>query len=285
ATVWIVVSGPNQENSARNTLQGGGADLDHVEFVHANTDSVWIRDYGPRFIDEDGEPAISDHSYNRPRPNDNQFAPWLANHWQVPLYDLGLSHGGGNFHLFRNGDALATRLIVNENEGLDEDDIIQRFAEHQGLNLILTDPLPANFDSTQHIDMWLLPLADDKVLIGEYAANQGGGVPRTVTEDTAAMMAARGYTVYRTPGWRSGNAHFTYANSVILNQTVLVCQFNGYTEQNAQALAVFTQALPFHDIVPINCSGIISNSGAIHCIVKHVPQMVLFRDTFDGHSF
>lgn len=285
ATIWIVVSGSNQENSARSVLQGGGANLDHVQFVHANSNSVWIRDYGARFIDNDGLPAISDHTYNRPRPLDNQFAPLLASAWDVPLYDLGLTHGGGNFHLFRNGDALATRLIVNENPGLDEDDIIQRYAEHQGLDLILTDPLPANYDSTQHIDMWLLPLADDTVLIGEYAANQGGGVPRQVTEDTAAMMAARGYTVYRTPGWRANNAHFSYANSVIINETVLVCQFNGYPAQNAIAVGVFEQALPFHDIVPIDCSGIITLSGAIHCIVKHVPEMVLFRDTFDGHSF
>jgi agmatine deiminase len=79
--------------------------------------------------------------------------------------------------------------------------------------------------------------------------------------------------------------HYTYTNSVILNETVLVCQFNGYPTQNAQAVSVFEEAMPFHDIVPINCSGIIGQSGAIHCIVKHVPEVVLFRDTFDGHSY
>lgn len=130
----------------------------------------------------------------------------------------------------------------------------------------------------------MLPLGDDKVLIGEYAANQGGGVPRQVTEATAAMMADRGYTVYRTPGWRANFAHFTYTNAVIVNQTVLVCQFDGYPSQNAQAVSVFEAAMPYHDIVPIDCSGIIGNAGAIHCIVMHVPETVLFRDTFDGWS-
>lgn len=171
ATVWIAVSGMTQENAARSVLQGAGADLDHVEFVHANTDSVWIRDYGPRFIDDDGLPAISDHPYNRPRPNDDLFPGVVASNWSVPLFDLGLLHGGGNFHLFRNRDAFMTRLIVNENPGVTADEIIERYQQHQGLNLTLTDPFPASYDSTQHIDMWMLPLGDDKVLIGEYAAN------------------------------------------------------------------------------------------------------------------
>src|SRR5690606_23189118 len=118
-----------------------------------------------------------------------------------------------------------------------------------------------------------------------YDAAQGGGVPRQVTEATASLMASRGYTVFRTPGWRTGNTHFTYTNSVIVNQTVLVCQFNGYPTQNAQALAVFEEAMPYHDIVPIDCSDIIGSAGAIHCIVMHVPYPVLFRDTFDGHSY
>src|SRR5690606_26595374 len=102
---------------------------------------------------------------------------------------------------------------------------------------------------------------------------------------TAADMAGRGYTVYRTPGWRASGAHHTYTNSVIVNKTVLVCQFNGYSAQNAQAVSVFEEAMPFHDIVPIDCSGIIGLSGAVHCIVMHVPHPVLFRDTFDGHSY
>lgn len=283
ATVWIAVSGLSQENSARSALQGGGANMAQVEFIHAPTDSVWIRDYGPRFIDNAGELAISDHDYNRPRPNDDVFPSAVASDWSVELFDLGLVHGGGNFHLFRDRDAFMTRLIVNENPGLSEAQIIQRYQDHQGVDLTLTDPFPQSYDSTQHIDMWMLPLRDKVVLIGEYASNQGGGVPRQVTEATAAMMAARGYKVLRTPGWNIGGAHYTYTNSVIVNQTVLVCQFSGYPTQNAQAVAAYQSAMPDHDVVPVDCSSIIGLSGAIHCIVKHVPEIVLFRDAFDGY--
>lgn len=287
ARVWIAVTGISQENSARSTLNNAEANLDYVHFIHqpcsGDNCSVWMRDYGPRFIHENGVLAISDHTYNRPwRTQDNAFPDLIAGQWNVALYDIGLTHGGGNFHLFRNREAFMTRLIVNENFGVSESEIIARYAAHQGLDVTLTDPFPQSYDSTQHIDMWMLPLGDNKVIIGEYGAAEGNGVPRMVTEATAAEMASRGYTVYRTPGWRSGGAHHTYANSVIVNQTALVCQFGGFPTQNAQALAVYQEAMPFHDIVPIDCSSIIPLSGAIHCIVKHIPEPVLFRNTFDG---
>ncbi len=291
ATVWVVVSGSAQQASASATLSGSAANMAHVRFITATTDSVWIRDYGPRFIDDWGKRAVSDHTYNRPRPNDNNFPSVFAGQIGETVYNLPLEHGGGNFHLFRGRDAYMTRLIADENPSLTEQQIKDAYLEYQGLDLTLTDPLPACFDSTQHIDMWMLPLTDDKVLIGEYAAtdgcrNQGStiGVPKAVTDATAELMASRGYTVYRTPAWGSNlttqRAHYTYTNSVIVNQTVLVCQFNGEATRNAQALSTFQTALPDHDIVPVNCSSIITQAGAIHCIVMHVPDL-LFRAPLD----
>ena len=278
--VWVVVDGLSQENSARNVLQGGGADLGRLHFIHAPSDSVWIRDYGPRFVQHDGTRAIVDHDYNRPRPNDDLVPFAVGADWNEPVYEIPLVHGGGNFHLFGNRDAFMTRLVTNENPGVPEAEVLADFRAWEGLDVTLFDPFPSSYDSTQHIDMWMLPLADGKVLIGEYDAGQGGGVPKTVTDAAATELAGRGYTVYRTPGWSSGGTHYTYANSVIVNQVVLICRFDGYTSQNAAALATYQEALPDHTIVQVDCSDIIWLSGAIHCIVMHVPDL-LFRDDSD----
>lgn len=279
--VWIVVGNANQQASATSVLQGGGADMTHVRFVIANTDSVWIRDYGPRFIDAAGRRAIADHTYNRPRPNDNLFPGVFAGQLGETLYAMPLVHGGGNFHLFRNREAFMTRLIVNENPGLTEQQVKDVYLAYQGLDVTLTDPFPSSYDSTQHIDMWMLPVDDDKVVIGNYAPGEGGGVPKTVTDATASLMQSRGYTVYRTPGWRAGGAHHTYTNAVIVNQVALICRFGGANAaRDIEALAVFKEAMPDHDIVQVDCSGIIGLAGAIHCIVMHVPDL-LFRQDFD----
>ena len=93
------------------------------------------------------------------------------------------------------------------------------------------------------------------------------------------------FTTSRVParsacGWNSGGTHYTYTNSVIMNRLVLVCQFNGYPAENAAAIEIFESALPEHEIVPVDCSGIIGLAGAIHCIVMHVPDLV-FRNDYD----
>lgn len=279
--VWVVVSGSAQQTSAASALQGGGADMAHVHFVTAASDSVWIRDYGPRFIDDAGRRAIADHTYNRPRPNDDAFPDVFAGQLGETLYAMPLVHGGGNFHLFRNREAFMTRLIANENPSYSEQQIKDIYRAYQGLDVTLTDPFPSSYDSTQHIDMWMLPVGDDKVIIGTYAAGEGGGVPKTVTDATATLMESRGYTVYRTPGWRSGGAHYTYTNSVIVNNVTLICKFGGsYAARDAEARATFEAAMPANTIIQVDCSGIISLSGAIHCIVMHVPDL-LFRADFD----
>ncbi len=277
--VYVVVSS-GYYNSAVTTLTNAGADMSQVEFIIANTNSVWIRDYGPRFISEDGSRAIVDHTYNRNRPLDNQIPDHLAALWGEPSYDIGLYHGGGNFHLYEDDDAYMSELIVNENPPLTPAEIEQRYLDYQGLDVTITDPLPSWFDSTQHIDMWMLPVADREVIIGEYA---DGTAANTVTETWVTELTNRGYTIHRTPGWNPGGTHYTYTNAVIFNDIVFIPEFSGYATENAQAVAVFEAAFPGKTIIPVDCTSIIGSAGAIHCIVMHVPEVTagLFADGFE----
>jgi len=267
AHVWVVVDNTSEQTTAANALSAAGANMSFVHFIVRTTDTVWIRDYGPRFIFEDGNRAIIDHTYNRPRPNDDAFNDYLASLWGIAQYDLPLTHGGGNFHLFSNGDAFMTSLILNENPGWTEQQVKDAFEAYENVNLTIYPAFPSSFDSTQHIDMWFFPVGDSKVIIGQYSPSTGQ--PYTITENAVADLVARGYTVYRTPGWNSGGTHYTYTNAVILNDQVLISRFN--VAQDAQALATFQAALPGYTIRQIDNSDIIGAAGAMHCIVMHVP--------------
>jgi agmatine deiminase len=268
-TVYCVVDTASEQTSATSTLSAGGVNMSRVQFIVRTTDTVWIRDYGPRFIFENGQRAIIDHTYNRPRPNDNAFNDYVATLWSTPQYDIPLTHGGGNFHLFSNGEAFMTSLIQTENSSLTAQQIKDYYRAYQNLDVTIYPGFPTSFDSTQHIDMWMLPLADHKVIIGQYASSTG--TPYTITENAAADLTARGYTVYRTPGWNSGGTHYTYTNGVILNNRAIISKFN--VTQDAQALATFQQALPGYTIQQVDCSSIITAAGAMHCIVMHVPAL------------
>ncbi len=280
--VYILVSSPSLQASATSVLQGAGADMSQVEFILYASNTVWIRDYGPRFISEDGHAAIVDHLYNRPRPQDDAFPGYLAGLWGLPSYDLLLYHGGGNFHLFADRDAFMTDLVLDENPGSSEQDVVDLFAAYQNLALSIEPGFPTTFDSTQHIDMWMMAVRDQEVIIGQYEWSDGD--PYDITEAAATDLAAAGYTVHRTPGWNSGGTHYTYTNAVVFNDLVFIPEFSGYPAENAQAAAVFAAAYPDHQVIPVDCSSIIHSAGAIHCVVMHVPSIgtMPFEDGFES---
>ena len=176
-----------------------------------------------------------------------------------------------------------TDLILDENPGLEAQDVEDYYLAYQNLDLTITGALPSFFDSTQHIDMWMLPVADREVIVGRYDPGEAGGIPNQVTEDTVDDLVGRGYTVHRTDGWGAGGTHFTYTNSVVTSGVVLICEFDGYPTENAEALSVYQAAFPGRDIVQVDCSGIIHAAGAIHCIVMHVPRVgeLVHRDGFE----
>lgn len=268
AITYLLVTGSSQQASATSTLSGAGADLSQVEFITYSANTVWIRDYGPRYIFEDGNRAIVDHTYNRPRPLDNAFPDYLSILWGEPHYDIPLTHGGGNFHLFTNRDAFMSDLILNENPGLSEQDVIDLYYEYQNLELTIYPRFPSYIDSTGHIDMWMMPLKDDTVVISEWAS----GPAYTITEDATADLQARGYTVHRVPAWNSGGTHYTYTNAVIINDLLFVSNFGGsYVTEDLQVQAIYQAAMPNLQIIPVYSGSIIQASGAIHCVVMHVP--------------
>ncbi|MEM9558240.1 MAG: agmatine deiminase family protein [Acidobacteriota bacterium] len=282
STVWIFVASASQQSSAAATLAGAGADMDQIEFLIRDTDSVWMRDYGPRFVSDAGTRTIVDHEYNRPRPFDNAVPDYLAQTWSIPDFDIPLVHGGGNFHLFGDGTAFMTDLILAENPGLTEQQVIDYFRDYEGLDLTLWPALPASFDATQHIDMWMLPVRDGVAIVNEY--DPSTGTPHTVTETFTAELETRGYTVHRIRGRNASGTHYTYANSVIFNDIVFIPEYDPYPVDNAAAVTVYETAFPNHQIIPVDASFLVQFAGVLHCIVMHVPSDLsgIFFDGFES---
>src|SRR5690606_18499064 len=88
--VITLVSGPAQEAQAANAYTSAGVRMEHADFLHAPTNSIWTRDYGPFYIaGEDGPLGIVDFVYNRAkRPDDDAVPAALAEHLGVPFYAM-----------------------------------------------------------------------------------------------------------------------------------------------------------------------------------------------------
>ncbi len=268
----VVLDSAGEESGARSRIAAAGADMARVRFVVVPTDTIWIRDYGPRYVFQGDVRVIIDHTYNRPRPKDNAFNGGFSALRGHQRYELGLVHGGGNFHLDARGRARTTRLINNENPTLSEPEIHDIWQRYQAVDTRFYQPFPRSVDSTQHIDMWMQVIADDAVVISDWPFNPGS-VQAQICDSTAQAMAAEGYTVHRVPARSVGGVHYTYTNVVLCNGLVLIPSYTNSTvsPHNAQALAVWRAAMPNKTVRQLNCQSIVTAAGVMHCIVMHQP--------------
>ena len=278
--VYCIVSSSYQ-NSAQNTFQSAGVNMDNVTFVNAPTDSYWVRDYGPWYIFEDTHPAIVDNIYNRPRPNDDNISSVFANYWNIPMYGMNLQHTGGNMMEDGRGHGVSDNLVVQEN-GYNENNVRNKMRDYLGIDPyhITIDP---QGDYIAHVDCWGKYLAPDKILIARVPqSNSHYNDYESVAQyfETTNCCWGYPYKVYRVdePG---GYTLAPYTNSLILNKSVYVPLGDNNT-YNQNALAVYQEAMPGYEIVGVeNNDYSISweNTDALHCRARGIMDFnMLFVD-------
>ena len=271
ANVYVACDSNSEANSARNSMVSQGADASRVFTVVRSTDTVWIRDYGPRYIFEGNCRAVVDHDYNRPRPNDDAFNEYFAGWIGHGYYRLPLTHGGGNYHANSIGDGAATELINNENPQLTEAEIWQIWKDYQNVDTIFHTPFPTSVDYTQHIDMWMQITGDQEIIISDWPSHSGS-TQDDICDDAAVWYAAQGWTVYRVPAYTDGWTHYTFTNMVICNNLVLLPRYNSISSYwSTDALAAVQSAMPNRTVVQVVCDNLAYSAGVMHCISMHVP--------------
>jgi len=271
ANVYVACDSSSEANSARNSMIAQGADASRVFTVVRSTDTVWIRDYGPRMIFEGGCRAVVDHNYNRPRPNDDDFNIHFADVMNFGYYRNPLTHGGGNFHVSGAGDSAATRLINNENPGYSESEIWQIWKDYQNLDTEFHTPFPTSVDYTQHIDMWMQIVGNESIIISDWP-NHVGSTQDTICDGAASYYQSIGWDVYRTNSYTDGWTHYTYTNMVICNDLVLLPKYSDLASSwDSNALAVVQAAMPGKTVVQIWGDSLAYSAGVFHCICMHVP--------------
>lgn len=277
--MYIGYSSASVMTSAISRLDAYEVDLDNVTFYQTTYNSIWARDYGPRYVYEDNVRVITDHQYNRPsRPLDDHVPANFSLMKQQQIYQMGIGsqpliHGGGNFHLATNGEAYATQLITNENPSFTAAQIQQLYADYQGDDLTITPVFPSNIDATGHIDMWMQIYDDHKVFISDWPDNVGS-TQDNICDDTATLMASRGYEVTRIPAYTINGTHYTFTNMVIFNNVVMFPQYTSGPGATVSAEALAIAQDKFGDsmtVYPINANSIVTAAGVFHCIVQHVP--------------
>jgi len=279
---YVVVASTAEQNFATSLFSGAGADMSKVQFIIAPTNAIWLRDYGPHFIWQDGARATVDSHYYPSRPLDNYVPTLLADDFfKEPSYDIGLYYSGGNFQPGPGRTGFTTSLINQDNPDLTDTEIGELYDTYQGIDELHIFPrLPSTVDGTGHIDMWFYMVDEDTVIISEFDPGSNA-TAIAVTEAAEDYMIRKGYEVIRVPD-RNGyhpndpQAHFTYTNAFRVNDRIFIPSYGSaggdHVARDAAAIAAWQQAAPEAEIIPIDCWDIIWAAGAIHCIVMQVPR-------------
>jgi len=292
-SVFIVCT---DSNAVKTYLTSGGVPLVNLKFVVASFNSVWCRDYGPwaAYSGVSDSLKIIDWIYNRPRPADDQVPVAFANYISTPIYQAinapnNLTHTGGNFMVDGHGTGFSSKLILDENPGKTESEINNILQSYLGVNrYIKMNTLP--FDEIHHIDMHIKLLDEETLLVGQYPTGVADG-PQIEANlqyvlNNFQTCFGRPYKVVRIPMPPNGSGqyppsanYYTYTNSVFVNKTVIVPIYG--LSQDTTALRIYRENLPGYRIVGINCAGMISALGAIHCITKEIG---VFEPVFISHA-
>ena len=272
--VITVVRSSNQ-HYAEMDFESVGVNMDNVEFLNANTDSYWIRDFGPWYIFDGKKPAIVDNKYNRPRPNDDVLPAEFAEYWDIPMYGMNVVHTGGNMMQDGFGVGVSDDIVVKESvaQGITEEQVYERMKSYLGIDPyhVTIDP---QGDYIAHVDCWGKFLAPDKIMLARVPESN----PRyEYYEEVADYFATTNcvwgypYRIYRVD--IPGNGVISpYTNSLILNNKVLV-PMGTYSTFNEKALALYREAMPGYEVIGIENKSYYNgwlNTDALHCRTRGV---------------
>jgi agmatine/peptidylarginine deiminase len=269
---WVIVTSSSQLTDMTNRFNTNGVNMSKVRTFTLPLNSIWARDYGPRFIHEGGCRVIVDSTYYSSRPSDDAIPAGLASQLKLAYYATDLYHSGGNYHMGEPDTGYATRLAVNDNPSKTEAQIKDIFRAYYGLFTQLWNQFPFSVDGTGHVDMWFIPVGPKNVIISDWPSNSGS-TQDVICDTTAADMISRGWTVTRVPAFLVSGVHYTYTNATICNNVVLIPSYTNatVTSSNATALAAWQAACPGKTIIQVPNENIIGASGAMHCIMMQVP--------------
>jgi agmatine deiminase len=324
AEVIILAEDPQSTEDYLLSNNAGGTafnDLTNVTILEADYNSIWLRDYAanPVYGAEVDSLFLVDWMYNRPRPDDDASPETIGAYLGLDVYSTSeapyeLLNTGGNYMSDGFGTALASELVLEENDGdgeyniyypvQSETDINNIMQQFMGIDTYIKMPtLP--YDGIHHIDMHMKLVDEETLLVGEYPAGIADGpqinanIEYVLSNYTTKFGTP--FHVVRIPMPDSpsglypnnGGSYRTYTNAVFVNKTII---FPTYREEfDTTAYRIWGEVCPGYNLVGIDCddqgSNIISLSGAIHCITHTVgvqdPLLISHQplnDTYDTEN-
>lgn len=281
--VHLLISEPIQQAECLHRIRIAGAEMNRLHIHEIETDSVWIRDFGPIQVSTDGEStafldAVYGINQENPRPLDERIPFRLGEKLNYHVVRTPLLMQGGE--LLVNGSDLcvvsSAMMKRNLERGLEDPFIRSELRRLLGIReVVVVDPLTD--EPTQHIDWFLTFPSASTVIVGEYAdaSDPNSALLDRAAETLANINCSAGpLKVVRIPmperqtNWFGG----TYTNVVYANGLLLMPEWEyASSTTHKRAVAVFREQLPDWEIVSIPSDEFGRQEGSFRCLTLNLP--------------
>jgi agmatine deiminase len=258
-----------------------GEYANHIQYVILPTDDIWVRDYGPiSAYTAEGQSvvfdAIYDHLPKYPQTRDDEMPRYWAAYRQAEYYKLDLHTEGGNLLTDGAGTLLMTERIFEENTHYTQRSLEDYLHQIFDFEKIIYTPR-MRFETTGHIDLLIKLASAESVLVSAPDSPYTDELQVTheiFRKATNAQGNRYHITSLPTPplyrNWFTYPIRRSYTNSLTVNGRVLVPIYGVRTDEIA--LRRYEEAMPDHQVIPIDCKIGANGGGAVHCLTKEVPR-------------
>ncbi|MCB9759196.1 MAG: agmatine deiminase family protein [Alphaproteobacteria bacterium] len=277
--VWVCERDAETGASAVAALDAAGLLDARVYLEPCALDSIWMRDYGPLFLeDAAGRPVFGDPTYLVGRDQDDAFPAALGQRLAVPVVEVPLKLDGGNLLPDGEGGCVTTTQLLVRNP--ERDAVEAALTDTAGCaRVIWLEPIDG--ERTGHVDVFLTFAGPGQALLGASDPVEDPDNAAALDRNAEALLDA-GYDVRRVPmpphGDLDGDTvedHPTWLNGVLAEGDRPLWIVPSYAEappeRRAEALAAFAAAMPEREVVEVPADALVTLGGALHCVTRVMP--------------
>lgn len=273
--VHILVPDAQHHAWATEALQlHGGVDFERLSLHQTPTNSSWMRDNGPRYVEVDGQLVLQNWAFDgwggawgpaSGYVDDNRVPDTVGEWLGLPVEQVSMVHERGDLEVNGVDTALVNWSVVSDrNPGHSREDLEAMFEAALGVSSVIWAEGFDPADGTRgHIDGMARFVASDTVLVGQ----DGSALMETVAEQIAAQRPD--LTIERLPAAEAS----VFMNFLVGNGFVLVAT-SGDPEQDAVAVEVLAPLFPERELRFVDVAALWDKGGGIHCVTNDQPRIL-----------
>jgi len=269
---------------------------DHIDFIHATVNDIWVRDTVFLSVERDGEISHLNFLFNGwgekyQHQNDNALNHKLLN--AKPFKgkahkDIDFILEGGSVESDGIDTILTTKqclLNPNRNKGLTQQEIEQQLLQHLGAKRVfwLDQENLSGDDTDAHIDTLARFCSANTIAYTscddaedlhytslKYMERQLQDLRTHADEPYHLVPLPLPKPIYDEEGQQ---LPANYSNFLIINHAVMVPVYGDPMDDCA--LQRLADCFPQHEIIPIPCRPLVHQYGSLHCMTMQFPEGIV----------